>query len=664
MDQPTPTEEQLSSSDESCSAKQYPPVQGRWQKFGLGLLVGLAIVLRLWYAQTEPNSSRFFDERIGLANIESILDTQRLQPENYWYQSLSYLPQATLLAASERIWQTSGWEIFKVRDERGFRPNAYHLCRATMVLWSGLSLLLTFHIGRRLFSPWVGWLGTFLLAVVPWHVITSVRFKPDGLLLLLTLLTFWWILDLVERPSLSHFLRAGLGVGLTLATKLNGAMIVIPLITLTLLLARRDPKVLLRLGLSGITAALVYLVTNPWVSQTLWALKQNRQIYARQAAEVESNHLDVLVRSATSLFQPMFHGPLIGLAVFGGMILLVSLFFRRGSTFAEQWSDHQAKLLGWVFLSFPLGQSLVFAAVTERFKENHHVQVIPFTALLAALFLIETIRLIRRRFTLKPWGRLAGSLAKAGVIGLMFSAFIQVFQFVYQDVVPTTFHAAADELRTQWPPTLSRRLCIATETDADDATTLRSSGLALSQRPRMQDLTTDEIKACDALLFETSSPRGNISGLDRIAQAMPHELRELEPSWFRHRGRSLKLIFFDWQSVGDLEPLQLQRDVSTLTSVLPSCAESDQLVSLEIFVPLLRPADTQAHLARSNISGDTPTSLDWYWVGKQHRGHLFISERLPCSVTTQHLEIIANQDLPTDVVPRLSLRRWRNGSSE
>ena len=53
-------------------------------------------------ASSGLTSGHYWDERYSVKNLRPILEGGTLEPANYYYQSLSYLPQAAVLAADRR----------------------------------------------------------------------------------------------------------------------------------------------------------------------------------------------------------------------------------------------------------------------------------------------------------------------------------------------------------------------------------------------------------------------------------------------------------------------------------------------------------------------------------------------------------------------------------
>ncbi len=628
------------------------PIPSRESRLRLWWILLPALLLRLWYAGVEPNATRFWDERISLNNIDHILDHDGFRPENFWYQSLSYLPQLPVLAAAEQVYEATGWESFRVRDERGFSPNAYRFCRGSSVFWGMLSLVLTYAIGRRLFSPTAAWLGTAFLALVPWHVIASARYKPDGLLLFLTLLTFWWTLDAEERPTLGRYVLAGLGVGLTVSTKLNGVVIAVPLVVLALARMRREPAAFLRLCAAGLTSIVTYLALNPWVRETLAYLDENREIYARLAEKDGESRIEMLTRSFTSLFLPEFHGFFLGAAVFAGLGLLAVTVGGGRVYFLGRFAAERARVLAVVFLSFPVGQVVLNVLATERFKENHHAQVTPWTALLAACLLLEVRGGLARRQLI---GRRSSSLVTAGIAILIVLAGARVVSAVYREVVPTNYSLAMRAISRELPTIDRGILCREGPRKWEEIDASRHVGLAAAHHESFARLDPDRLDRCDALLFDAArleGPEGPFL-LARITRVPRDRVLRFEPELFAAREEAVVLLLQDWHTVAQRQ-LPVQSEKGSMRLFLPGCAESERFRTLELRVPI---DQVDSAWPRTLTDG---TELEWRWFGKRKGGHLFVSDRIPCANEPAEIVVESAGSLPAHPQPRLQERLWES----
>ncbi|MCH7713614.1 MAG: glycosyltransferase family 39 protein, partial [Chloroflexi bacterium] len=91
------------------------------------------------------------------------------------------------------------------------------------------SVLMVFVLGRRLYGGAVGLLAAGLTAVAVIHVQNSHFFRPETMSVLFTLIAFWAMLRMVERRRLVDSVILGLAVGLTMAPKVSGLPLVLPL---------------------------------------------------------------------------------------------------------------------------------------------------------------------------------------------------------------------------------------------------------------------------------------------------------------------------------------------------------------------------------------------------------------------------------------------------
>lgn len=476
------------------------------------LILAGSFALRLWLASSDLNASRFWDEQINLSNVAGVLGGS-LRPANGFCQGLSYLPQAALLALVEGFHRATGWEELAIRSAAGFTPLAYFLCRLLQILYGTLSLFATYLLGRRLFSEPEAILGALILSLTERHLHASVIFKPDILLLLWTVLAFLWILDVLEKPGLRSYLLAGLGIGLCAATKLNGALVAIPLVVVTVALFRRERRAVFWLLLSGLAAVAVFVLWNPYVGVQAAAFERNLGHYERRST---GSHLDVLWQTLAVPVTRPFHGPLLGMcAVFGGVLTAAS-------------ARREGGLRGLAFLSYPVAYMLLYAVVTTRFKENHFLQILPFTSLLASCFLLRSLGRLRLPVRGPVLGLLAGWLALGAVV------------YVHGEVVPETRACASNFLSRSLPQPQRARLIYAESAVSPvmPGRPLRSGVVAVRS---LRTVPAETLSLADAeVISSTGEPVREGRG----------EVRRFSSRPFVCRGEEVTVLFHPWRSTG------------------------------------------------------------------------------------------------------------------
>lgn len=552
------------------------------------LILAASFVLRLWLASSELNASRFWDEQINLSNVAGVLEGS-LRPANGFYQGLSYLPQAALLALIEGIHRATGWEDLAIRNTAGFTPLAYFLCRLFQALYGTLSLFATYLLGRRLFSEPAAILGVLLLSLTERHLHASVIFKPDILLLLWTVVAFLWILDAIDEPGLRSYLLAGLGVGLCVATKLNGALVAIPLVLGTVALFRRERRVSLWLLIAGLVTAAVFVLFNPYVGVQVAAFERNLGHYERRST---GSHLDVLWQTLAVLFTKPFHGPLIGAcAVLGGALM----------------AARSKGLRTLVFLSYPVAYIVLYAVVTTRFKENHFLQTLPFTSLLAAHFLLGTFAWLARRFP-----RMERLPVRGAILGLLICwlAAIAVL-YVHRQVVPETRACANDFLGRSLPQPQRARLIYAEAAASPvlPGRPLRSGVVVLKS---LGTVPAETLDLADAVVLSSAEP-----DRERLGKTM-----RFSSSPFTCRGDEVTVLFHPWTSTGRWDrqatPVAAKKKGWRIAD-LPLGLPAGETVSLAVWLP--RPLGKSAELV---VNGRT---LPLIRVGRKGRMQLCLSPR-------------------------------------
>src|SRR6185436_6296959 len=455
----------------------------------------------IWLTLPDPTSGRFWDERYGIENIHALIVERTLRPANGFHPGFSYLPHAALCAASEALHHLTGWKVFAVFNEAGpMTPRGYLLCRFLQALAGTLSIYLTWRIGRQLFSPGVGLLGALFLAVVPWHLRQSVIFKPDVVLVAISLFAFDRSLAAAARPAWNRFLQAGGAIGLALASKLNGGPIAFPLVVVALSGGGwRDRRSWGWLILAGAAAVAVFLLLTPFLliepHLYLGDFSRTMRDYARKGARRGGgSHLHVLWHGIESLLSASFHGPVIGALALLGIVLLAVLAFRHRP------GESRLERLGPAMLvSYVVGYALLYSLTTLNISEHNWLPVVPFTALAAAWVLVRGWTWLTAR---APLLRHRAAVASPGVVlaaGAVLLAAPMTLS-TYRSVVPTTRELAGRLLTERLEP-LPGRIVLSERGDDRSRLLAARSRVIVQNAERLSAWSPGELDRADAELF-------------------------------------------------------------------------------------------------------------------------------------------------------------------
>ncbi|MGB5889925.1 MAG: glycosyltransferase family 39 protein [Thermoanaerobaculia bacterium] len=639
------------SAEHDLDATQQDDLSQRTVWILLGLLLVWSFGLRLWDASVGLNMGRFWDERYGLYNIDSLLRGGGLRPVNGFHPSLSYLPQAAVLWLSEQLHELTGNPIFEVFARRGFTSTTYLLCRLTQVVMGCLSLFMTFVIGRRLAGSRVGLLAAFLLSIVPWHIRQSVIYKPDILLLLTTLIAFYLSMRAVGRPSLGSYLAAGAAIGLALSSKFNAGPIAIPLTVAALWMARQDRRHLLWLVSAGATSVVVFLALNPYV---LLEPDIYRRSFAKTLRDYErkgevrggDSHLNQVVYCVESLLSKEFHGKVLGSLGLVGMVAATINVLKK----------HRGSLqsLYWVMLvSYVVGYVAIYALTTANPSAHNWLTLTPFVALSAAWVLVEIWRLAAGRVQVlaRPW------VARAAVAVYVVLLASTANSYVYRVAVPPTanlagrkFVSSVDDVegRLVYSEVRIRRVAVREGRETR----------AVVRRGPLDQVTAAELDTADAEIFAQSWMEDEEVGefyRQRLERVPPDWVTMIDPSPFRARGPALVLVTHPLEREGELEDGHwVLQGVAPPTYGLrsPKTQSVDRLVSLDFSLPSHNGARAEARIVTDQADFRTIP----YRVGKHRSFHT--TPRLPFgSETTLVLDVPADYVAPEEIP--FELRRWR-----
>ena len=632
------------------------------QRWALAALLVWAFALRAWYGAHGLDDDRFWDERYALENVASILETGSLEPANGWYPGLAHLPYAALLAELDAVHRATGDERLAVFVRRGFGPAAYLACRLVQALLGVATLALTYRIGRRLFSPGVGLLAAFLLAVMPMHLRLSAYYKPDILLLACALLALDLALTAAERPRLRRFVAAGAAVGLALASKLTGGAAAVPV---AIAAAGGGKKIgwgraLLWLAAPGGMAAAVFLVLNPWPRIVFSALGENAEIYGRRGAAAGQSRLGVLGAEVAALLSPAFHGPLAGGLALAGLALLAGAVWHGRRDRDPLWTGRA------MLLAYGLAFSLLYAAGAGFAKANNFLQVAPVTALAAAWAAVTAWRQLATPGTttrLRPVAAVAG-LALAAIAGWLLWA---VHADAYAGVVPTTRAAAAERLAAALPPPLDGQVVVV---EGEGPFAVRG----WARRPwrrvvaaswpvdRLSELPEGALDLADAEVFERARLDGPEAALYRGRLAVGAETVAAAP--FARRGPDLVLVVHPWQPVGEPATLRLAPTGGSFSGGLPDDLRPGEVVSFEVWLPDEAAAERAPDAAEEAAEGPAPRlvvgGIEVPLLRTRSRGNAtrWVTPRVRVPAAGERVALAAPPALSLPNEVELTVRRW------
>lgn len=150
--------------------------------------------------------------------------------------------------------------------------NAIFWGRYVVALLGFCAVIVTFLIGKQLFNKYVGLIAALFLAVNFRHNASSHLSLVDAPNSLFALLSFYLSIRLLEKPSRKNYILAGIGIALSLATKLYlFSLLPFLLIHLYLSLKKKKPFLILKslfsinFILSILCVGFIFVLLNPFL---------------------------------------------------------------------------------------------------------------------------------------------------------------------------------------------------------------------------------------------------------------------------------------------------------------------------------------------------------------------------------------------------------------
>jgi 4-amino-4-deoxy-L-arabinose transferase-like glycosyltransferase len=245
----------------------------RAEYFVLLLILLLALVLRLWGAYFDLPYIYHPDEPLNINIIQGMLWTGDLNPHYFDYPSLMYDINAAVAwlyfgipaLIAGKTWLLTPVISNGVGSTLATNSAAVALFRSVTIFSGVVSTYLVYRIGKRAQDKTTGLIAATLFAISPLLVAECQHVAPDSYVVVFELLTIFFSLSIAASGAWISYIGAGIAVGLSAASKYNGALVCVFVITAHLLhvgLAFKDWN---RLVFAGLVSALVFLAACPFV---------------------------------------------------------------------------------------------------------------------------------------------------------------------------------------------------------------------------------------------------------------------------------------------------------------------------------------------------------------------------------------------------------------
>lgn len=258
-----------------------------------------------------------------------------------------------------------------------------------------ISVLLTYFIGKELFSRKIGIIASTLLAVLPLHVVSSRYVKEDAILLFFILLCTYLVLVAARKKSILYFCLAALAGGFASSTKYSGVLTICILFAtpfLTTNSLKPDQKMLLSFVLVAIFLPLGFLIGTPYSLLDYGTFIND---FSHEKSHMIKGH------SLTITGQSQFWVYHLSRSIYKGMGSIVAIASVIGLGCLIRKFEIKTLFIVACFLLFYLPAEYVNAKPAPQ-PERYIVPCLPFLSIGVAYFLSNLLKLKNFRLTAVP----------------------------------------------------------------------------------------------------------------------------------------------------------------------------------------------------------------------------------------------------------------------
>ena len=325
-----------------------------------------------------------------------------------------------------------------------------YIGRSIVALADVGTVFMVYLLGKRIYGKRVGLLGSALVALAVVHIQNSHFYRPEPLSIFFVLVSFWFMLQMMERRRLRDSLLLGLFVGLAFAPKVSILPLILPLglaygfrlFTNTdgrwAIPSSRATVVVARHALmAGVAAAVMFLVTTPYALLDIVDFVGQNGGQASMARTAGTVPFTVQYIGSTPFWYELRQTSLwalglpLGVVAWGGLLFTVFKVTRRSPS-------RRAELL---FLAWVVPNFLMLGFFEVKFL-RYIFPLIPFLILMGSAMLFWTLD--RARSSTPPPLPIGGGIERARRLPVRYAphAVIGLIVFV---VAATAFYALSFE---------------------------------------------------------------------------------------------------------------------------------------------------------------------------------------------------------------------------
>lgn len=291
----------------------------------------IAILVRVWGVNYDLPYIYHPDEPGYIIIIQNIFKTGDLNPHFFNYPSLFFYVNALAYIPYYLFGKLMG--VFRTPNDilpplslamgvtKAQMPTTVLLGRVITICFGVGTVVLTYFAGKQITGKMaVGALASLMVAIAPTNVWHSRLITPDTFVTFFSLASFLASILVYQQGKTWHYIVAGIGVGLTVSSKYNGGLIILPLILAHFFrygkASFKEPK----LYLSLLFCVIGFFATTPYAildsAKFLNDLRYEVKHYSTGHAGMEGNtlewYLNYMWKTGGSLYLLAFLGILYG----------------------------------------------------------------------------------------------------------------------------------------------------------------------------------------------------------------------------------------------------------------------------------------------------------------------------------------------------------------